>query len=834
MTDRYEEYCHADPVFFDSPSRGNDTGDFRGVLPEPSGDWSVVDKDVWRVLRPDGISLRLQGWKVHVSSGMDNAESVLRTAFDYCIRTRTPFKHLRGPNILLAQNSKYAHRGSSGKLVTIYPHDDEHLGVILAELGALLDGEKGPYILSDLRIGDGPLFVRYGGFLERSTVTANGTLVPAIQRPDGSLEPDQRRPRFQVPEWVTPPAVLTPHLDARRTNDDLPYRVTAALHFSNGGGVYLAERLADGTEVVLKEARPLAGLDRDGTDAVTRLTGEWRILRRLAGIPGIPAAHELFTSWEHHFLAMRKMPGMSLGRWLARHYPLTRHGMTQAQFADYTRRALHVLEQVDRLMTAVHERGIVFGDLHDRNLLIDTDDTVSLIDFEVAFDVAEPRRPALGAPGFAAPRDRTGFAIDEYAQAAVALYLFLPLHVVLTLDRGKLAEYLDVMDDRFDLPPGYTARIRDQLTPRVHPVSPTRTWTPDSGREPVADAIVASATPDRTDRLFPGDIETFMTGGATFECGAAGVLHALDACGFGRFPKFEDWLVDSVRREPPKKVGFYDGAHGVAYVLDNFGHHELAADLVAEYAPLVPSITDRGMRGGLSGIGLNLLRLADNWADDSLRGQAADIAERLVLAMAADTGPGSGAHAGLLHGWAGPALLFLRMHDLTGDDVWLDRAEQALGLDLAECVPTPDGSWQVRDGNLRTLPYLAVGSAGIAVAIEELAVYRPAAVCVARLPDLYRALCAEFVIQPGLLLGRAGQALALRRASDPELVAARERHLARLSWHAVPYRDRLAFPGNKLLRLSMDLGTGSAGVLLATCGRSLPFLTPAAVPVAAP
>jgi hypothetical protein len=35
------------------------------------------------------------------------------------------------------------------------------------------------------------------------------------------------------------------------------------------------------------------------------------------------------------------------------------------------------------------------------------------------------------------------------------------------------------------------------------------------------------------------------------------------------------------------------------------------------------------------------------------------------------------------------------------------------------------------------------------------------------------------------------------------------------AWHALPYGDGMAFPGTGLLRLSMDLATGTAGVLLA-------------------
>lgn len=859
MTVRYEEYCHADPVFFDSQARTNSTGtSFSDSLPSTPDGWSVLSRDTWLVYRPDELAMRSQGWKIHVSSGMANADTVLRRTYDYCVSGGIPFKFLHNKGILLARNSKYAPRDASGKLVTIYPADDTQLARILTELSVVLDGENGPYILSDLRFGAGPLYVRYGGFLERSTVDENGTLVPAVQRPDGTLVPDQRRPAFHVPDWVELPDILRPHLDARTagTRADFPYRVTGALHFSNGGGVYLANRLADGAEVILKEARPLAGLDRDGTDATVRLDREWQTLRRLAGIPGVPASHELFTGWEHHFLAMQRMPGLPLGRWLAVHYPLSRQSASSADIAAYTERALNVVDQVERLIAAVHDRGVVFGDLHDRNLLIDETDTVSLIDFELAFDVTEPRRPALGAAGFAAPPDRTGFAIDDHALAALALWIFLPLNVVLTLDPGKLPHYLRAVGQRFPVPAGYLERIAERMAPATPAAvaataldEPMPHW--DSVRDSIAEAIVRSATPERSDRLFPGDIDTFTLGGAVFECGAAGVLYALAASGAGRFERFERWLVDSVRRDPPRRAGFYDGAHGIAHVLAEFGHRELAGQLVDEYAPLVSAITDHGLRGGLAGIGLNLLHLADTWRDDTLCDQGIDIGERLADALESAPGPGPKARAGLLHGWSGPALLFVHLYRLTRDPTWLDVADRALLRDLSECVPTEDGSLQVRDGDLRTLPYLGVGSAGIAMVADELAAHRPTTASTARLADLRRTLLGEFVVQPGLLFGRAGFIAAidsaLRRAPDPELAAARDRHLRHLSWHAVPYRGHIAFPGNTLLRLSMDLGTGGAGVLLAVSaavsGRTpvLPFLgrhhalsPPAATSLAAP
>ena len=74
-------------------------------------------------------------------------------------------------------------------------------------------------------------------------------------------------------------------------------------------------------------------------------------------------------------------------------------------------------------------------------------------------------------------------------------------------------------------------------------------------------AITASATPEREDRLFPGDVAQFQPGGGVnLAYGAAGVLYALEASGAERLPEYEDWL--RRRALAPDRgmgVGFYDG-----------------------------------------------------------------------------------------------------------------------------------------------------------------------------------------------------------------------------------------------------------------------------------
>jgi hypothetical protein len=827
---RYEAFCFADALFYDEqPENGAPVDGFAAALPVlPRAGWTATERGAWRVLRPEGRTLPGQGWKIHVSAGPDNAPRVLGRVHEYCLERRVAYEHLRSPSALFARISKYAPRDSEAELSTIYPVDDAELARVLEDLATRLDGEHGAEIAGALRYGTGPLHVRYGGFAEQ-WVEHDGRRVPAIRKPDGRLVPDKREPAFSAPGWVPIPACLRRSIAARTGVDParFPYRVTSRLRSSHGGGVYFAEPKAGGAPVVLKEARPHAGLDSGHVDAVERLRREHEVLDRLAGIPGVPRALEQFAVRDHRYLAVEYLPGTSLGTWLARNHPLTRSDPADADLVAYAGRALAVLAKVEQVIGAIHARGLVFGDLHAPNVLIDEGDEgdesrVSLIGFEKATDAA----------------GRTAFEPDERALAALRLWIFLPVSALLELAPAKLRGIAGFVQRRFKLPPGYADAAVAVLAPRASPAGPAPVHTeldqekPDWPlvRKQLAEAILASATPERRDRLFPGDVEQFRLGGACFGVGAAGVLHALDVGGAGRFPEHERWLIDAVRRDPPARPGFYDGGYGIAYVLENLGHRDEASRLLASSARLVEQTTDHGLESGLAGIGLTMLHFATARRDNEFGRQALTIAVRLAEALETAASPGRFARAGLLSGWCGPALLFIRLFEGTGEPAWLAFADQAIRRDLEECVPGDDASLLVRDST-RSLPYAAVGSAGILLVAEQLARHDPGAPACESLPGLRGACRGEFVLHPGLLHGRCGLAVALGLGTDPDRRTreAIDLHLARLAWYAVPFRGGLAFPGNRLLRLSMDVSTGSAGVLLAlaalTDGKEvLPFL----------
>ncbi|MFE0675664.1 class III lanthionine synthetase LanKC [Streptomyces sp. NPDC058867] len=853
MDNRYEVYALADRHFYETPDRLSQAGGATPVFEAarravPEG-WATARIGDWLNLTPlgaDGAPVPgpAQGWKVHASATRANAEEIAAIVWDYCVPRRIPFKFVPGPHLLHLRNTKYAARDSSGKFVTLYPADEEQLHTVLDELGDLLKGFEGPYILTDLRWQDGPLYVRYGAFARTFVVDERGTLVPAVRDGEGRLVPDRREPSFRVPEWVTLPEFLQAQLAARNTTTvgELPYRIEKALHFSNGGGVYAGTDSRDGRRVVLKEGRPHAGLAADGADAIARLERERGALERLAGTGVAPEVRDWFLLGDHRFLVMDFVAGRPLNSLLAERHPLLTPDPDAAVVADYTAWALRIHARVERAVRTVHERGIAFHDLHVFNIMVAPDEeTVSLLDFEAAAPAEERGRQVVAHPGFFAPPDRRGTDVDLYALACLRLALFLPVTTLFVVDRGKAAHLAEVIAGQFpDVPREFldeaVAEItRDDARPTASYVAPSFVEPGDwpHSRGSMIRAILASATPERRDRLFPGDIAQFSDGGGLgLAHGAAGVLYALDAVGAERYEEGERWLLDRTAPVPAgTPLGLYDGLAGVAHVLDRLGHRQRALDLVGAILAERWQKLSSDLRGGLAGLGLVLGDLADRTGEPELRDRAAEAAD-IVVRRLAEPEPEAPRRrrAGLLRGASGPALFLLRQFQRTGDPALLAAARAALRRDLECCAVHANGAVEVDEG-WRTLPYLGDGSAGIGTVLDDLLALDPDAAAEfgpARTGILTAATC-RFYVQPGLFQGRAGLILHLARTEDPRLAG----QIAGLGWLAMSYQGHLAFPGHQMMRLSMDLATGTAGCLLALAGAHgarpgahLPFLPP--------
>jgi hypothetical protein len=257
--------------------------------------------------------------------------------------------------------------------------------------------------------------------------------------------------------------------------------------------------------------------------------------------------------------------------------------------------------------------------------------------------------------------------------------------------------------------------------------------------------------------------------------------------------------------------GLYTGAHGVAAVLDVIGRRDEALE-VLEFARRFDGLpSSPTLYGGTAGRAINLLHFARVSADDSLREAVFRAGEELAPLVDRTEWPGG---YGLLRGPSGLALLFLHLHAESGESRYADLALSALRHDLDRGVTLENGTFQLRDGT-RYLVYLDGGSGGVGLVLREYLRCREDRELERVLAAIRRGCGIQFVFQPGLFIGRAGfiATLASLGVEDDD-VEIRE-HVRRLAWHALTRNGDLVFPGEQLLRLSMDLAMGSAGILLA-------------------
>lgn len=833
----YLHYCPPGQLFFDVPERNS--GRFALSDAELPNGWRRGADSDWVCLQsPEPLTP--QGWKIHVSATPENAEEVLSICWKYCAAAGLTFKFLKSLEVLLLRSGKYGERSGSGKFVTIYPPDEDTLHRVLLELGGLLDGYAGPSILSDLRWGAGPLYVRYGGFVRTEIRTETGQQLLALQHPDGTLVPDERRPGFQVPPWVPIPAFLQEAIAARNAGrlNGFPYRVTQALHFSNAGGVYRGLD-ADSSPVLLKEARPLAGIDGVGEDAVTRLDRERWALEQLAGLPEIPRFFDHRKGHEHFFLIREDVDGISLNQRMLTDNPLLRPGTSAEHFREYTSWALDTLDAVERGVAALHARGVSYRDLHPGNVLVRPDNSLAFIDFEAVRPILDEVQQIMGAPGYMAPPWFRGAAVDRYALGILAIELFVPVAQLIRWSTGKLNEVLELVERHFPVPAGYRARVQRYLAAPSGPTDPTAadwpemappgesvppaTWTtptpPARTRrqgavDQLAAAVLATATPHRSDRLYPGDAIQFMepAGGLSFLYGAAGVLWALRHSNTEIPDEHLDWFRKAADRTPFERFGFGDGLAGIALGLHAAGAVGPARDALSQAVRLGRQPASARLSDGLSGLGLTLLTLAAQDHDESLVREA----ERLVSRIAGwepnvqdrRWGPG------LFGGRTGPALFLIRLYEATGDSTLLDRAEDALRAELSGWGWTPELSStgaQLPSGLARS-PFLA-GGGGTALVLQQLLRHRPAADLTVVRDLLLQASSVPFATDAGLLHGRAGLMTVLAGlGADQALI---DGHARDLRVHSVLIDGRPFVTGRYALRASSDLATGAAGVLLA-------------------
>ena len=165
--------------------------------------------------------------------------------------------------------------------------------------------------------------------------------------------------------------------------------------FIDGGGmsrVYLVKDLRLETQWALKEFSYTAGSDSEKKQLERSFVKEAKVCARLSH-PGIARVVDFFSIEDRHYLVEEFVEGETLLNKL-QNSPLS------------VEETIAITIRLTKILTYIHEQGIVYRDLKPDNVMVKPDGSIKLLDFGIARvhkTNQEKDTVILGTPGFAAP-----------------------------------------------------------------------------------------------------------------------------------------------------------------------------------------------------------------------------------------------------------------------------------------------------------------------------------------------------------------------------------------------------------------------------------------------
>ena len=834
MDMRYIQYINQKEKYYEPPLEK--VAESALKISDVPSNWFKSSDDHWTYFLKLDSDLPIQGWKIHISSNTKEAQMILEVVSRLMFEFLVPFKYVSNVWELMNKNSKYGDRSSSGKFITIYPKDEEQFTELLEKLHILLKNfSKGPYILNDKRWLDGNVYFRYGAFKEMYLIQG-AAKIPAIKKPSGELIPDSRAPFYTVPDFIEEPIIIRKMTEEQEqtqatTTEFDNYTIESALHFSNGGGVYVANHIPSNNKVVLKEGRPNAGLDGQGRDAVERLKNEAKILEQLSGLEYVVSFHKIFQEWEHVFLVEEYISGISLDTWLATNYPFS----TRQNTSEYCENVISILKQLKEALDSIHGRGIGMGDLQPANVIIIPENKIKLIDFEAASHVDDLKHSGLMRLGFVGSTDLTREQSDWFALLRIARYMFLPIGPVQDLATDIIKKHdIWIMNQFGNQAIELIADIENEcekrlIMPQKSLLSSPIKYFDRTDLPQIIASIRAGIVNDLKldNKLLSGDIRQYESLGGLINIltGGFGVIMSLIRT--GDVPEVaRSWALKHSEEEYINQLdnGLFSGKAGVAGVLYELGMVERAKEIY-DSIDFEINNEDISIRTGLAGIGLafisasylpNLKYLLNraNYIGFLLR----DLLEKDVSVNSSDA---DAIPIGLIDGWAGVSLFYSALYQATGEKIWIELALRSLEKDISQCVMDDLGMYQLNDKeNSRLMPYLAGGSAGVGLSMIELRHLLKSKRWEIELQGIGVVTSSRCFYGPGLFRGIGGMILTAN-SIDIELQTGGQfldNALDTLNLYVLGNEEKLFIPGDYCYKLSGDIFSGAAGMLLVLSG----------------
>lgn len=717
-----------------------------------------------------------QGWILHMSSTRIHIANLLNVVLPILKSHKVPFKIPQSLGVVVALCDGALGYYQLGKVITIYPCNDEKAALLAKELLEHTKDFEGCNIPTDFHLR-GILYTRYGGFNPVLHQNDNGQLEKYIKGINDQLVKDEYHSPFQFPKGIH-----WPFNEIKAAKREVPttflkdkYKVFQTLKTDAKGRVMKSLRFKGVWVqwVIIKEAIHDVFVDSSGRDNRDRLQWQYRLQSELKGKILTPEVYDFFEENGNTYLVMEYIKGKSLSDIINTIY----RSKVWFDLDEDKKKSLldHLLQLVDSL-ELMHRYGYIHRDINPVNFIVNRQNKVVAIDLELAYSIKEqfPSPPfTLGTPGFISPEQASvqtpKVKQDIYSLGAMMIRFFTGL------SPSKFDHTSPSLADRLNFfirNRTVSLLIQDCLNsdPSSRPVlstikttlekfkgqlitaDPIQQATPQAVKKTINKAIDTLAQPLMAlpERIWHSpviqnnealdNVQTGMNYQVGFYTGVSGIMYALAEAkkaghelGANRtiYARSLNYLNTYFFANLPNVLpGLYHGAAGVAMAL-NKGIETQLIDV--SYKSTIEKCLDIPLNGlsmayGVSGQGLALLTCK--------KALSSEVVERileqhvnLLLARQQKDGswltvnPGqrqSLCYTGFSHGAAGCCYFLLEYYQHFRDDRVLKAIQKALQWLMKHPKKTKYGIyWGFSNDDKRSNPWLHEGTAGIALCFTK-------------------------------------------------------------------------------------------------------------------
>ncbi|MBK0348310.1 protein kinase family protein [Aerococcaceae bacterium zg-ZJ1578] len=356
--------------------------------------------DYW-IYSEDFYEVPLYGYKIHISSDVNNYYDIFSKCLPYLIKNSISFKTISSFDNLTRLNKGEFGYSQIGKSITVYPANTKKFKNIIFDLYLLTKYWRSIVIPSDFNFFNSEvIFYRYGELAKLNFDESNKNMIDyRIRFISESCE--YHLPWHQIKKYTTIPDHIIP---------------VKNIHSNGKSKIIKVFNTESKDYCLLKIGRFLGNIEINNLDSFDRIAWEAHLIRKLSDKKYLPKYFDCFIINNEIFLLEEFLNGSTIGQYLLNGHHQYNNGW--------------IMNSIIEIIMDMHTTGYKIIDLSLNNFII-TENGIKIIDLEYVYNESDDyfyiENYNQGTMGFYFPKlDLSPLFVDIYAMYKMFFFIYNP------------------------------------------------------------------------------------------------------------------------------------------------------------------------------------------------------------------------------------------------------------------------------------------------------------------------------------------------------------------------------------------------------------------------